>query len=216
MKKAILFDLDGTLWDSAAGVSRAWSAVMAQNGRPEGISVAGVHALMGKQMDEIARLLFPDRPAAEQAALLKACCAEEHRVLAAEGGVLYPRLAETLTALKKDYFLAIVSNCQSGYIETFLTAHSLWDWFDDRECYGNTGLSKGENIALVARRNGLAAVYLGDTRGDCDAAHAAGVPFLHAAYGFGRVEGELSTAAFADLPVFLREHKKELWGECEG
>ena len=211
MKKAILFDLDGTLWDSAAGVSRAWSAVMAENGKPEGISVEGVHALMGKQMDEIARRLFPERTEAEQRRLMVLCGDREHEVLAAEGGVLYPRLEETLAELKKDYFLAIVSNCQSGYIETFLTAHSLWDYFDDRECFGNTELSKGENIALLARRNGLAAVYLGDTQGDCDAAHAAGVPFIHAAYGFGAVTGELALDSFAHLPAFLRQHERELW-----
>ena len=209
-RRAILFDLDGTLWDSADGVSRAWSSVLRQNGHPEGITVAGVHALMGKQMDEIARRLFPDRSATEQAALLEECCAEEHAVLAREGGVLYPRLVETLTGLKKDYFLAVVSNCQSGYIETFLAAHRLEACFDDIECYGNTGLSKGENIALLARRNGLAAVYVGDTQGDCDAAHAAGVPFIHAAYGFGTVEGEFSISALEELPAFLRGHE-ELW-----
>lgn len=30
-------------------------------------------------------------------------------------------------------------------------------------------------------------VYVGDTKGDCEAAKAAGIPFIFAAYGFGNV-----------------------------
>ena len=48
-------------------------------------------------------------------------------------------------------------------------------------------MKKAENIRLVVARNGLQhPVYVGDTKGDEEAAHAAGVPFVHAAYGFGR------------------------------
>ena len=33
--------------------------------------------------------------------------------------------------------------------------------------------------------------------------------------GFGTVAGELSLPAFADLPAFLREHERELWGNSQ-
>ena len=59
----------------------------------------------------------------------------------------------------------------------------------DTECYGDTKKSKGENIRLVIERNHLQnCVYVGDTKGDCEAAKAAGIPFIFAAYGFGNVE----------------------------
>ena len=32
------------------------------------------------------------------------------------------------------------------------------------------------------------AIYIGDTSGDMEAARAAGIPFIHASYGFGKVE----------------------------
>ena len=52
------------------------------------------------------------------------------------------------------------------------------------------GSRKGENIRLVMRRNGFDhAVYIGDTVKDQEAAVLAGVPFIHAAYGFGQVSG---------------------------
>ena len=37
------------------------------------------------------------------------------------------------------------------------------------------------------------AVYVGDTEGDENAAHAAGIPFIHAAYGFGAAQNPEGT-----------------------
>ena len=51
---------------------------------------------------------------------------------------------------------------------------------------------KGENIRLIMERNQLErAVYIGDTQGDLDASHAAGIPFIYAAYGFGSVNEDV-------------------------
>ena len=51
---------------------------------------------------------------------------------------------------------------------------------------GATGKDKTANIkALISRYNLSNPVYVGDTAGDCTATHAAGIPFVWAAYGFG-------------------------------
>ena len=108
------------------------------------------------------------------------------------GGILFPHLKEVLEQLSKDYFLAIVSNCQVGYIEAFLEYHQLGDYFSDTENFGRTGLQKGDNIRLVCDRNQLdRAVYLGDIQGDYDSACKAGIPFILAGYGFGQVDAEV-------------------------
>lgn len=143
---------------------------------------------MGLQMDEIARKLFPKEPPARQTALLEECVLEEQKYLYDHGGTLYPGVVETLEQLHKKYPLYIVSNCQSGYIETFLHAHSLESYFDGFACYGDTKLSKGENNRLLIQRYGLQRpVYVGDTAGDQKSALDAGIPFVYAAYGFGQV-----------------------------
>ena len=100
----------------------------------------------------------------------------------------------------------IVSNCQSGYIELFLKKTGLAPYVTDTECFGDTGMKKAENIRLVVARNGLQQpVYVGDTKGDEEAAHAAGVPFVHAAYGFGRaVQPEAVIGTFSDLLTLIR------------
>ena len=77
----------------------------------------------------------------------------------------------------------------------------------DIECFGNTRLTKDENIHLIVKRNGLKnPVYVGDTQGDFDACKKAGVPFIWAAYGFGRPETDdyyAKLERFADLPNLL-------------
>ena len=115
---------------------------------------------------------------------------EERKLLLKDGGTLYKDLESTLQTLSKSYSLFIVSNCQCGYIETFLEYHKLSKYFKDFECAGNTRLAKGENIKSVMKRNNLVhPVYVGDTQGDCDAAKLANIPFVFASYGFGKVDG---------------------------
>lgn len=201
-KKGIIFDMDGTLWDSAEGVAKSWTRIVNQEYDKERvITVEDIHGVMGKTMDKIAEVLFPELANAPRLELLKKCCDDENAYLREHGGVLYPDLEETLTELKKEYHLYIVSNCQSGYIEAFLEHYGFSHYFEDTECFGNNGLQKGENIRRLADRNGLTrAVYVGDIQGDYDATMEAGLTFIHAAYGFGTIAQETAKiSCFKDL-----------------
>lgn len=193
MKKGIIFDMDGTLWDSAAGVAGSWTEVIQKEYKKDMvITEADVKGVMGKTMDVIAGIVFPELPRDKQMTLLNACCDWENEYLRQHGGVLYPELEETLEKLQKEYHLYIVSNCQSGYIEAFLEHYGFGHFFDDIECYGNNEKSKGENIRLVAERNALTkAVYVGDIQGDYEASCQAGVAFIHAKYGFGIIDDQV-------------------------
>ena len=111
--------------------------------------------VMGLTMDRIADIIFSDLPKDERMKLLDMCCEYENEYLRRNGGELYPCLEKTLVSLKENYHLYIVSNCQKGHIEAFLDHFNFWKYFEDIECYGNNLKEKGDNIALLAKRNGL-------------------------------------------------------------
>ncbi len=207
-KKGIIFDMDGTLWDSASGVAKSWTEIVNKEyDKDRVITTKDIQSVMGRTMDKIAEALFPDLEEKRRLELLDHCGNHENDYLREHGGILYPKLEETLQILQKDYFLYIVSNCQSGYIEAFLDHYGFGKYFEDIECYGNNLLQKGENIRKVVERNQLTkAVYVGDIQGDYDATMQAGIPFIHAAYGFGTIAQETAKiSAFCELPKVAAE-----------
>jgi phosphoglycolate phosphatase len=199
----IIFDLDGTLWDSRKEVAESWTKVVQdRHDANREVTAEELTGLMGLQLPEIGDRLFPELDADERKELMDECCVYENDYVAEKGGVLYPGLEEVLKQLSQTYPLYIVSNCQDGYIEAFFEAHGLGRYFKDYENPGRTGLPKSGNIKLVMERNNLKnAVYVGDTKGDEDAARGAGVPFIWAAYGFGQPENpDYRIGALAELP----------------
>ena len=195
MKKAILFDLDGTLWDSSEQVTQAWNVCLRDRlHRTEQITVEDMHRFMGKTISQIAAMLFPELPEEERVSYLTACTDYERDYLSTLTGSAKPPVyadeQAIIRSLQQDYTLGIVSNCQVGYIEVYLSQQSFADAFSDHECAEKTGLSKGQNIRLVMERLGITdCIYVGDTQGDAEAAREAGVKFVYAAYGFGEVDG---------------------------
>ena len=207
MIDGILFDLDGTLWDSVAEIAAAWSGAMARLGveRPP-LTAEELRPWMGLRLEDIAARMLPDLPEKERLAVMERCCRAEEEHLRRRPGAVYPGVEETLAALKGRYPLFVVSNCQDGYIQAFFEGTGLGKYFRDFECAGRTGLPKSGNIRLVAERNGLKCpVYVGDTQLDARSAREAGVPFLHAGYGFGTVEDAPELSRFSELPERLGE-----------
>lgn len=212
MKKGIIFDMDGTLWDSSTEVAFSWSkAIESSSITDKVLTKADFMRVMGKPMDELIAALFPELDVKEQMELLKSCCEVENEYLKEHGAKLYPQVEEVLAKLKEEYFLAIVSNCQCGYIEAFLEHYGFEKYIEDIQCFGMNEVPKGENIRLVVERNQLdEAVYVGDIQGDYEASQKAGVGFIHAAYGFGEITGKVPYIEnFGELPEAVRR----LWEE---
>jgi phosphoglycolate phosphatase len=192
-RKGIIFDLDGTLWDSCKEVTDSWNIALSQCEDIDfKLKVEDIKNVMGKTNDEIAKIFFRDLSEERALEIMKLCCEVEDKYLEKHGGILYPKVEETLIELNKYYDLYIVSNCQEGYIETFLKLNNLSKYFKDFESAGKTSLSKGENIKLVVKRNNIEeAIYVGDTQGDYNATKIAKLPFIYAKYGFGTINEEI-------------------------
>ena len=212
---SVIFDLDGTLWDAADVTVSAWKKVLDRH--PDAkpavrIDRNTVCLNMGVTNEELAGIFFPDLPFEEAFALISESCDYENEWLPTRGGVLYPGVPETLDRLRREgYRLFVVSNAQDGYVESFLTAHRLWDVFEDIESSGRTGHGKAWNIRdVVERRKLLSPVYVGDTVSDSEGAHGAGIPFVYCRYGFGETFGNRRTSdweyaidRFDELPGVL-------------
>ena len=93
MKKGIIFDMDGTLWDSAANVAESWNLAIKQDGSVDKkLTEQDIQGVMGKTMDVIADILFPELEKEVRMKLLDQCCSMENDYLREHGGVLYPKL----------------------------------------------------------------------------------------------------------------------------
>lgn len=187
---SIIFDLDGTLWDSTEVVAEAWTKVLQEKaGLDITITTDRLHQLFGQLMPEIARQLFPEETHDRQIELIDLCCEAEHDALLANPPHTYEGLENTLEILSQKLPLFIVSNCQAGYIEVFLAATGFEKYFQGHLCPGDTDNGKGDNIKQIIAENHLKSpVYVGDTSGDYSATKEAGIPFVWAAYGFGDVD----------------------------
>jgi len=205
----IIFDLDGTLWDSSANVAASWNMVLErETDSGKVLTAEDISSNMGKTMTEIADIHFGWLPEEERYELAHKCEEFENGYITEHGGNLYEGVGETLAKLKeRGVRMSVVSNCQEGYIKAFMDSMDMWKNFEDYEEWGRTFLSKAENISLVMERNGIGkAVYVGDIQKDSDAAHGAGIPCIWAAYGFGEINDAIARIdSFDALPGVLEE-----------
>ncbi|MBQ5485106.1 MAG: HAD family hydrolase [Lachnospiraceae bacterium] len=207
-KNGIIFDMDGTLWDSAAAVADSWTEILKDWPKDPGrrqITAEEISSVMGQTMTAISAKLFPALDEEGQSALGNACMEYENDYLRKHGGMLYPHLRETLEKLAETYPLYIVSNCQQGYIEAFLEYHKLGDLFLDHLCWGDTGLEKDGTMTMMVQRHDLDRwYYVGDIEADYRSTKKAGGIFIHAGYGFGEVpEAPYRINAIDELPSLM-------------
>ena len=185
----VIFDVDGTIWDSTPVVTEAWNKALTDTGFGYvQVTADRLKGLFGLPMIEIMRDILPGVPDNELRRFEKVCNEYEEDYISRISGNAYINIEETIKELALICPVIIVSNCQSGYIEIMMKHLKLDEYVTDTICHGDNGLSKAENIILMNKKHHLKkSVYVGDTIMDANACRQANEPFIFASYGFGKV-----------------------------
>lgn len=205
--ESLIFDIDGTLWDSRALVAKGYNQYLYQAGHPElQVDVEFLKTVFGKTMQEIADIMLATIPVPQRYEILEGCMHCQQQVLASDPCQMeFPGVVETLELLSKKYRLFIVSNSQKGYPELLMNKLNLSHLIEGHLCYGDTGAPKGDTIKLLMQQHNIgSAIYIGDTQGDLEACRAANIPFIFCTYGFGTPDSfDAKIDTFSQLPQVL-------------
>ena len=215
---ALIFDLDGTLADTAPDLLGATNAVLAARGRP-GVDLTSLRHMVGFG----ARALILQAMEASGAPVteeelppLVEIFLSHYRSHIADDSVLFPGVTETLAALKQDGArLAILTNKPQELTDLLLPALGLGQSFAAVYGAGRKSYTKPDPRIfhdVVTDCGGGPAVMIGDSITDLNTARAANAPCILVSYGFTPVPArELGADAviddFAQLPQALRDLK---------
>ena len=190
--ESLIFDIDGTLWDSRALVAEGYNIQLKAEGLEHlCVTAEDLKPLFGKVMTEIADAILASIPEESRYDLMERCMATENRYLEENPcHIGYPGVRETIAKLSERYRLFIVSNSQCGYPELCMEKLGLTPYIQGHLCFGDTGTSKGKTIRTLMEKHGIErCAYIGDTQGDYEATVEADVPFVWCTYGFGTPDG---------------------------
>ena len=190
--ESLIFDIDGTLWDSRALVAEGYNIQLRKEGLAHlCVTAEDLKPLFGKVMTEIADAILASIDPSERYALMERCMDTENKYLFEnECRIGYPGILETVKALAGKYRLFIVSNSQCGYPELCMDKLGLTPYIEGHLCFGDTSTSKGKTIRTLMEKHNIAScAYVGDTQGDYEATVEAEIPFIWATYGFGTPDG---------------------------
>lgn len=187
--ESLIFDIDGTLWDSRAILADAFHDALRDCGlRDLSVSAATFRPLFGTPLDALIRAVLPDFSPEEQQRVLARWLVRTDAHLENEAGpeIAYPNIRVTMEALAKKHRLFIVSNGHATYPGICARKLGFDHLIEGSLTFGETQAPKGETIRLLMQQHGIAgAAYIGDTQGDLEATQLAGIPFIWASYGFG-------------------------------
>jgi len=213
----LIFDLDGTLADTAPDLLAATNAVLAARERPK-LDLDHLRHMVGFGAVALITqaMAASGAPAAEgDMPALVEIFLDHYRHHIADGTRLFPAVTETLAALKQDGArLGVLTNKPQELTDLLLPRMGLGDMFSAVYGAGRRPYTKPDPRIfhdVVAELSGPgAAVMIGDSITDLNTARAAGAPCILMSYGFTPVPArELGADAvldeFGQLPQALRD-----------
>lgn len=208
--KLAVFDLDGTLVDSAPDIHAALNRLMASRGLAP-FDRAEVVAMIGDGVPALLRKAFSARGLAPDEAAL-ASFTEDYTAHAAAETRAFAGIPEALAALEAaGWELAVCTNKPAAATSELLGSLGLLPRFRALGCGDSFSVRKpdpGHLLATIAAAGATpeASVMIGDHHNDVAAARGAGVPCLFVGWGYGppaMAEGAPIIAEPGGLPAAL-------------
>jgi len=215
-RTALLFDLDGTLVDSANDLQAALNEVLREAGAAP-LELAEVRRMIGDGVPALVKRGLAARGIEESA--LPAMLARFNAIYEADPVARtrpYPGVADTLAVLAGEgRRLAVCTNKPEAAACIVLERLGLAGYFAAVVGGDTLAVRKphpGHLLAALARLGArpAEAVMIGDNENDAAAARAAGLPVILARYGYPRlplaeIAADREIDAFAELPRALAE-----------
>ncbi len=191
--KTILFDMDGTLWNTSDITYKIANEVGSKYPDVKHISKEAIDKSMGLNKSGVAENYMPYLDKERRELISDKIMENVSRYLNEYGGNVYPGVIDTLRILKDSFKLGVVTNNINEYAESFARTTKTEDCFDYLYGAASYGISKGELIRKIIKDNNLEdVIYIGDTVMDLEASKVANIPFIYASYGFGNNVTEYS------------------------
>jgi phosphoglycolate phosphatase len=207
MARTALFDLDGTLVDSAPDLHAALDRLMAARGLP-GFTRPEVTAMIGDGVRALVERALAARGLPPEEDAIAAFTAD-YTAHVADATRPFPGIPEALAALAADgWRFAVCTNKPAKAAEQLLAALGLGGRFAALGGGDSFPVRKPDPrhlLATLAAAGGTPerAAMVGDHRNDLRAAAGAGLPCIFAGWGYGAPGMEVGAAAIAARPAEL-------------
>ncbi len=212
MPATLLLDLDGTLVDSVPDLMAALNRVLAARGLAP-CTEAETARMVGDGVHRLVERAFAARGAVADADAIAAYVAD-YGANYAVATRLYDDIGEILRGLHEEgWRLAVCTNKLEAPARALLSAFGIAGLFAAIGGGDSFPVRKPDPAHLLTTLRAAGgvperAVMVGDHRNDVTAAHAAGLPCIFAAWGYGAPDmgqgAEAVAAAFADVPAIAR------------
>ena len=206
---ALIFDMDGTLWDAVDSYCEIWNRTFRDFGVDCTVGRDVLTGCMGLTLDVIYGRVAGASPSVSAGEFIPRLVVNEKEMMPVLGGVPYPDVREGIEQLSEKYVILLLSNCGEGGLENMARHIGISEYVTECVSFGATNRPKDVNMRYLKDKYSLSfPVYVGDTDSDCRSAHKAGLPFVFASYGFGTCgDADLTVGSFGELTEFFLNNK---------
>ena len=201
---ALIFDMDGTLWDASSTYLKAWNLAFKALNIHKIISETTLNGMMGWEKRKVFDQIFPELSIEKQDEIAALIEQKQDEILPIYGGKLYKGVQNGLVALAEKYKIFIVSNCPANTINQMMKFTKIDHIITDTFAHGTNFMPKHNNIRLLIKKYKLKnPIYIGDTEGDKIQAELTPLPFVYVSYGFGKSSGILNFESFDNFSAYF-------------